>query len=110
MTAVRNRTPGNNPETRIHCDWVSGRGAYCRTRPVTDWDAKDARRVARALGWVRVDGKDYCLQHSGSPLADAIRQAEIEALRAAAREERLDSASRAAILRRADRIAQDAYA
>lgn len=64
MTAVRVRTPGNNPETRIHCDWTNGQGDRCRSLPVADWDAREARKRAKAHGWVRADKNDYCPVHA----------------------------------------------
>lgn len=65
MTARRVRTPGNNPETRIYCDWTNGQGGGCpsNVNPPTDWDAREARERAKSIGWGRVVGKDYCPDH-----------------------------------------------
>lgn len=65
MSAVRVRTSGNLPETRIVCeggDYARG-GSPCRTLPVVDHDARAARKRAREHGWVRVGGRDYCPDH-----------------------------------------------
>ena len=64
MTAVRVRTPGNNPETRIFCDggdYLAG-GSPCQTLPMVDYDAREARKRARTFGWHHVGGRhgDYC--------------------------------------------------
>jgi hypothetical protein len=62
MSAVRVRTPGNNPETRIFCDggdYLAG-GSPCRSLPMVDWDAREARKRAKQHGWVKVGKKDYC--------------------------------------------------
>lgn len=68
MSAQRVRTPGNNPETRIYCDWRNRQGDPCpgNYNPVSDWNAVEARRRAKRLGWVRVGGRDYCPEHRGS--------------------------------------------
>jgi hypothetical protein len=66
MSAIRVRVVGNNPCTKIYCDWTDGQGSGCRsnTTPPTDWDAREARKVAKAHGYVRVDGQDYCPDHA----------------------------------------------
>lgn len=68
VTAVRERlagTAGNSPQTRILCDWTTADGAGCpnNVNPPTSWDAREARRVARSLGYTRVNGKDWCPEH-----------------------------------------------
>lgn len=62
MSAVRVRTPGNVPCTRICCDRRFGE--YCPTYPPEGYDAREARQAAKANGWIRVNGKDYCPVHS----------------------------------------------
>lgn len=62
MSAIRVRTPGNNPETRIVCDG-NGLSQGCRSLPIVDFDAREARRSAKGLDWVRVNGRDYCPEH-----------------------------------------------
>lgn len=63
MSAVRYRTPGNNPETRIFCNGLQGSDKPCNVPYVADANAREARKRAKTLDWVRVDGKDYCPEH-----------------------------------------------
>lgn len=73
MSAIRVRTPGNNPETRIFCEMTDPSGAGCdrNINPPTSWDAREARKVAKSSGWGRVAGKDYCTAHMPSALKGA---------------------------------------
>lgn len=66
MSSRRIRTPGNNPETRIFCDWFDPKTyTGCTTPYVSDWDAKEARARAKALGWKRRGARDLCPTHEG---------------------------------------------
>lgn len=66
MSSQRIRTPGNLPETRIYCEaWaIDLTIPPCRNQVISGRDAAHARRVARALGWTRTDGRDFCPDHS----------------------------------------------
>jgi len=53
------------PETRVYCDWTTPQGAGCPSNiaPPTGFDSVEARKVAKGLGWVRVNGRDWCPDH-----------------------------------------------
>lgn len=74
MSAIRQRlvgTAGNNPQTSIFCDQVDVMGSGCdrnKYGPPTGWDAREARKIAKSLGWGRVNGRDYCAAHLPSAL------------------------------------------